>query len=68
MTTTERLKLVKSTMELELLSPEASVRRRNTCGGTEFEQAALQIAEQECLAERRTALKRRKKRLKGSRL
>ena len=52
---------------LELLSPEASVRRRNTYGGTGFEQVALRIAEgKERLAERRTALERRKKRLEGS--
>lgn len=53
----------------DLLSLEVSVRRRNTCGGTGFEQAALQIAEgRERLTERRTALERRKKRLEGSRL
>ena len=54
---------------LELLSPEASVRRRNTYGGTGFEQVALRIAEgRECLSERRDALRRRRKRLEEVRL
>ena len=52
---------------LELLSPEASVRRRNTYGGTGFEQVALRIAEgKERLAERRDGLRRRRERLEGS--
>ena len=54
---------------LELLSPEASVRRRNTYGGTGFEQVALRIAEgKERLAERRDGLRRRRERLEESRL
>lgn len=54
---------------LELLSLEASVRRRNTCGGTGFEQVALRIAEgRERLSERRHDLDKRRKRLEESRL
>ena len=54
---------------LELLSLEASVGRRNTYGGTGFEQVALRIAEgKERLAERRDGLRRRRERLEESRL
>ena len=54
---------------LERLSLEASVGRRNTYGGTGFEQVALRIAEgNERLAERRAALEKRQKRLEQTRL
>lgn len=54
---------------LELLSLEASVGRRNTYGGTGFEQVALRIAEgRERLAERQDALEKRRERLEESRL